>query len=187
MHFKIVYAYFMFKILCLICSKKGSVKTSGKDRERDGGPDAIKGGSVVLSKNVLDDGKTLLYLYSYTLTQVYVRVLLCTFGEACTYIHAQYTHIHTHTYTFTKTLAHAHVQVTNTLSRALTCTYIRTDTSLDRLTDPGVEFKGQHRSKVSSHGDSGILLDGDALDATATKLQVTLHAPSVLHATFEGH
>ena len=77
----------------------------------------------------------------------------------------------THTYTRT-----THVQITNTLKRAFTRTYPRTDTALDRLTDPGVEFKGQHRSKVSSHGDSERLLDGDALDATATKLQVTLHS-----------
>jgi hypothetical protein len=167
--------------LCLICSKKGSEKSSGKGREKDGGPDAIKGGSVVLSKNVLDDGKTLLYLYGYTLTQVYVRVLLCISEAACTHIHEQYIHAHTYVkmykYTRTYTRAATHVQITTTLPhpRTYTCTYMRTDTALDRLTDPGVEFKGQHRSKVSSHGDSERLLDGDALDATATKLQVTTH------------
>lgn len=55
----------MFLILCLICSKKGSEKSSGKgrERERDGGLDTVKGGSVVLSKNVLDNGKTRLYLH----------------------------------------------------------------------------------------------------------------------------
>ena len=52
-------------ILCLICSKKDSEKSSGKGKERDEGPDTVKGGSVVLSKNVLDDGTLLIYLYLY--------------------------------------------------------------------------------------------------------------------------
>ena len=112
-------------------------------------------------------------------TQVYARVLFCIFEAVCTYIHEQYIHIHTYVnmYKSTRTYTRAakHVQITTTLPlpRTYTLTYTRTDTALDRLTDPGVEFKGHHRSKVSSHGDSERLLDGDALDATATKLQVT--------------
>lgn len=130
------------------------------------------------------------FIYTVILSQVYACVLLCIFEKACTYIYAEYTHIHTRPYTYTKTLTHTHVQITNSLTRprTYTRTYIRTDTALDRLTDPGVEFKGQHRSKVSSHGDSERLLDGDALDATATKLQVTAHTHClVLHITYEGH
>ena len=69
---------------------------------------------------------------------------------------------------------YTHMNHTNKYTCTCTCTC--TDTALDRLTDPGDEFKGQHRSKVSSHGNNSSLklLDSDALDVTATKLQVII-------------
>lgn len=50
---------------CFISSKKGSEKSSGKVTDVAGrGADSVKGGSVVLSKNALDDGRTCLFISS---------------------------------------------------------------------------------------------------------------------------
>lgn len=61
------------------------------------------------------------------------------------------------------------------MNRTIAC-YLVSPTSAagDRIVDPGDQFQGQHRSKVSSQGGNSALkiLDGDALDSTATKLQV---------------
>lgn len=53
---------------CFISSKKGSEKSSGKVNDVAGrGADSVKGGSVVLSKNALDDGRTRFFVVCSTL------------------------------------------------------------------------------------------------------------------------
>jgi hypothetical protein len=99
--------------MCLICSKKGSEKSSGKARERDGDPDTVKGGSVVLSKNVLDDGKRpfihtvissfIVYTNKYMYVCCYVRLK----RHVRLYMHS--THICSHTFTYVQMHSHVHV------------------------------------------------------------------------------
>lgn len=67
---------------CFTSSKKGSEKSSGKGSDVAGrGADSVNGGSVVLSKNVLDDGKTCLFIipssYLFCFVLYSVTLIFC--------------------------------------------------------------------------------------------------------------
>ena len=98
---------------CFISSKKSSEKSSGKESDVAGrGANSVKGGSVVLSKNVLDDGKTCFFILFYPPMICFVLcyiLLLLYFIRALlnTDVHI---HEHAHAHTQTNTRSHVHVQ-----------------------------------------------------------------------------